>query len=70
MIDKKEFNVLITTDQLNDTLREIEKKIFDSLPEMDLIQLNGMTPRWIKIDIKWQNGNKWNPYLDKIEKND
>ena len=66
MKDVEEFNVLVQTDDLIDTFQEIEKRILDSLPEMDLIQLNGMTPRYIKIDVKWQNGNKWNTYLNTI----
>jgi hypothetical protein len=64
----KEFSVLVPVSTLGKTLNEIEKKIWESLPEMDLIELNGMTERWIKIDVKWQNGNKWNPYLDTVNK--
>ena len=68
MINEKKFSVIVQTNALIDTFQEIEKRILDSLPEMDLIQLNGMTERYIKIDIKWQNANKWNPYLDTMQK--
>ena len=67
--DIKKFSVIVNTDTLIDTFQEIEKRILDSLPELDLIQLNGMIPRFIKIDVEWRNGNKWNPYLDTIKEN-
>ena len=67
MTEPREFRVLVDVNSLRETFDEIEKKIYDSLAEMDLIQLNGMTTRYIKIDVKWQNGNEWNPYLDKCD---